>query len=287
MKRSLNFEGIGTKWDIEFEDNQRIIHDKDIVKIVSEFEELYSRFKSTSLLSRLANKTGPFVVTKEFVDILRWYKEIYALTGGIFTPLIGQTLVQSGYDKDYSFKQTDFTRVPSFDDAVYTKADNEIEILIPVQFDFGGVGKGYLIDKLVKYFKEHGLDNFIINGGGDIYQSNDAGEPSIIGLENPTVADEVIGTFSIINKSICSSAGNRRKWNTYHHIINPLTFSSPQDILATWVVADTALIADTLSTCLFFVNPSVFENKYKFEYLIVDKNLKAFYSDAFKKSLFV
>jgi len=54
----------------------------------------------------------------------------------------------------------------------------------------------------------------------------------------------------------------------YHHIINPVTAESPRHILALWTVAETTLLADALSTALFFVEPDVL-HKYSFDYAIL------------------
>ena len=99
-----------------------------------------------------------------------------------------------------------------------------------------------------------------------------------IGLEDPEDTKKVIGVGILGNGSICGSAGNRRKWGDFTHIINPRTLTSPTEIIAVWVMADTALLADAIATCLFFVPARVLVDAYKFEYVIV-------YSDrSFEKS---
>ena len=55
--------------------------------------------------------------------------------------------------------------------------------------------------------------------------------------------------------AMCSSATNRRRWGKYSHYIDPTSKSSPEDIIATWVIADSAAYADLLSSLLFFVSP--------------------------------
>ena len=44
---------------------------------------------------------------------------------------------------------------------------------------------------------------------------------------------------------------------------------SVNNILAVWAVADTTIVADAISTALFFVKPKDLERDFDFEYLIV------------------
>jgi len=51
--------------------------------------------------------------------------------------------------------------------------------------------------------------------------------------------------------------------------MNPKTLTSPTDIIAIWVVAESALLADALTTCLFFVPASILSDYYAFEYVLI------------------
>lgn len=153
----------------------------------------------------------------------------------------------------------------------------------PVLLDFGAIGKSYAIDIVGKLLEEKGISDYTINAGGDILHRG--GTPIRVGLEHPNDPKQIIGIAEISNKSICGSAGNRRAWGEYHHIINPDTVTSPKHISAVWVIVErnkdtknnkisastgTAL-ADALTTGLFFIEPTILSQRLKlgFEYLIV------------------
>ena len=116
------------------------------------------------------------------------------------------------------------------------------------------------------------IHNFCIDAGGDIIYFNTSNKPISIGLENPYSIKQVIGEVRILNKSICASAGNRRKWGKFHHIIDPHTLKSPDSVIASWVVADTALIADAIATCLFLVPPEKLTSHFEFEYCVISSD---------------
>ncbi|MEK7451977.1 MAG: FAD:protein FMN transferase, partial [Patescibacteria group bacterium] len=70
------------------------------------------------------------------------------------------------------------------------------------------------------------------------------------------------------------------------HILNPHTQESPRHIAAVWVIAKTALIADALTTALYFVEPEKLETEFLFEYLVMFKDATVNKSNGFNAELF-
>ncbi len=95
-----------------------------------------------------------------------------------------------------------------------------------------------------------------------------------------------IGVANIVNQSICGSATNRRAWRDFNHVMDPRTLLSVTDIVATWVVADSALVADGLATALFFVSPETLLSEYTFEYVIVRADYSYEKSSGFPGDMF-
>jgi thiamine biosynthesis lipoprotein len=108
-----------------------------------------------------------------------------------------------------------------------------------------------------------------------------------VGLEHPGNFEQVIGIAKIQNESIAASSGNRRTWDKFHHIINPKTLESPKNILATWVIAKKAIIADGLATCLFFVPKEKLEKYFDFECLVLFPDYAFEKSNNFPAELFI
>lgn len=281
---TYRFEAIGTSWDITSQDDFDIT---PIKKEIEDYDNYFSRFKQDSFISKLAQKKGVFEVREDFTTLLLMYLPLYHLTGGLFTPLIGQQLVEAGYDSQYSLKETELHDVPAFTDVVEVLDSTHIELKKPSLIDIGAIGKGYLIDTIVTHMKKDGHTEFLVDAGGDIFVYSEKNKPKVIGLEHPDDPSMVLGPIPVVNKAICGSAGNRRKWGRFHHIINPKTHSSPQHILAVWVIAASTAVADGLSTALFFVEPEILQKQYRFEYLIVYSDGSFKHSDPFSGELFL
>ena len=279
--RKVAFEAIGTKWSIEvFEDIPRAKWSALIAQIhkrIEQFDQTYSRFRSDSLVTRMSQKAGRYELPADAFKLLAFYEQLYRLSDRQLTPLIGQVLADAGYDANYSFKSKPLKRPPAWKSVVeYDR--KSIELKQPVLIDFGAAGKGYLVDIVASMMEGVGIKNFVINASGDILHRSDDSTPVKIGLENPLDTSEAIGIISLDNQSLCASAGSRRQWGKYSHILNPRTLESPKDTLATWVVASDTMSADGLATALFFTNPAILKKHFDFAYAILDKDMQLSYS---------
>jgi len=285
---SFKFEAIGTHWQIDIPQNTDPSKLNSIIEkttdIIEDFDKAYSRFRADSIVTQMAHKKGKYLLPDNAKALLAFYKELYELTDHSFTPLIGQVLVDAGYDAAYSLTPKKLYHPPIWEDVIDYDPP-EIIMKKPALLDFGAAGKGYLIDIVSDFLKKEGLLYFCVDAGGDIFYYNKNKEKLRVGLEHPDNPSQVIGVATIHNQSICASAGNRRKWGEFHHIMDPHTLSSTHQIKATWVIADTALLADAIATCLFFVEAKKLQ-KYHFSYALIDKDNRLEASKNFPGEIF-
>ncbi len=288
MPFSFQFESMGTVWKISiWQSFDFSFGEKLKRKITSEaqiFDETYSRFKRDSFTSKLSRKTGIQKVPHDFVQMLNLYIKLYHLSAGKFTPLVGTTLADMGYDEDYSLvKKAHLHPVPKLTKIIHILDSTHIQIDAPVLFDFGAIGKGYFVDKIKNILLVENVKQFLVDGSGDIYYQGD--KPIRAGLEHPADPTKVIGIAEMFGGAMCASGSNRRSWGDYHHIIDPDSLTSPKEIIATWVTADTTALADGLATALFLSPPNLFENAFRFEYLLLNKDMRVKRSKGFDVEL--
>lgn len=286
---TFKFEAIGTHWQIDIYDEinieqQNLLYN-EIQERIEIFSKNYSRFRPDSLVTQMSKQAGVYQLPDDAEPLFDTYRLLYQLTGGAFTPIIGSVMVEAGYDTDYSLVPTELHQPATWEDAI-DYSFPKLTLKKPVLFDFGAAGKGYLIDIVSKIIEKNGINSFCVDAGGDILHKHANNEKLRVGLENPQNTTQAIGVAELSNKSICGSAGNRRAWANFHHIIDPRILASPKDILATWVVADNTLIADAIATCLFLVPSKILKSKFNFEYVILFQNYSAEISPAFPGELF-
>ena len=287
-KTPLIFEAIGTKWHIDLPDGllastqEKLL--RDIKNRIDIFDQNYSRFRDDSLVTAMSKKAGKYRLPPDALPLFEIYESFYHLTNGLVTPLIGDVLVAAGYDKNYSLKPGTLVSPLAWDEVLERQGDI-LNIKKPTVLDFGAAGKGYLIDIVAELIRKTGITSFCVDAGGDMaYYDNE--ESLRVGLEHPLDTTEVIGITTIKNQSLCGSAGNRRVWDIYHHIINPATLESVKEILAVWTIAPTTVLADALTTALFFTESSVLQAEYTFEYMLVRSDLTVEKSEGFPVEFF-
>lgn len=284
----FTFEAIGTTWNIDVPADVPSGLEQEIRKRIDEFDRAYSRFRDDSLVMEISRQAGEYRLPDDALPMMALYKELYQATGGLVTPLVGQVLVDAGYDASYSLKPKPIIAKARRWEDVMEYNHPILRVKEPALLDFGALGKGYLIDIVADLIRMHGIESYTVDAGGDIaHRSSATGQGGIlrVGLEDPGDAKKAVGVANIGNQSMCGSAGNRRAWDKFHHIINPETVESPHHILGLWTVADTTLLADGLSTALFFVGPEKLM-KYRFECAVVFADRSAVLSKGFPGNFF-
>lgn len=286
----LTFEAIGTSWFIELDEPitktiqqrmMRLIHER-----IELFDQAYSRFRDDSLVNEMARTGGRFKLPDDAAPLMELYQALYKITGGKVTPLVADTLSDAGYDATYSLRPRPTLRSTPPWEEVLAYDPPYLSLKRPVSLDFGAAGKGYLVDLVAELIEAAGISNYTIDAGGDMRHRNMTGRQLRVALEHPLDAKQAIGVFELDNRSLCASAGSRRAWGPYHHIFDPHRAESVRSAAATWVVADSTLLADGLATALFFVDPIALAHQYEFEYAIVRENLSYECSPAFAAVMF-
>jgi thiamine biosynthesis lipoprotein len=289
MPAQFSFEAIGTSWKIDIFDEVSPEASSLLLKKIQDrvelFEQTYSRFRDTSLISQISQKAGEYILPDDAKLLFDTYKKFYDLTGGMLTPLIGSLMEETGYDAKYSLVSRELHHPLRWED-VLDYDFPRLSVKKPVSLDFGALGKGYCIDIVGDILKTEGIESFCVDAGSDILCQQNAGEALQIGLENPNDFSEVIGVAEIKNQSICGSSGSRRKWGDFHHIMHPFALKSVDAVLATWAIAPTALLSDALASALFFMPGTFLRNNFDFEYIVLYPDFSVDVSSGFKGEVF-
>lgn len=287
--RTAQFDAIGTKWNIHLSD---ALSDAAWTELlgrvearIDAFDKTYSRFRDDSLVAQISRQAGTYELPPDAYKLLKFYEQLYRATDGRVTPLIGQTMVEAGYDANYSFHKGELHAPKSWEEAL-DYDERHLKTTQPVLLDFGAAGKGYLIDLVAEIFHEAGHKTYVIDAGGDIVQRTATGEPTPVGLENPLDHSEAIGIVQLTNKSLCASSGSKRTWSGIHHIIDPIALRSPRDVTASWVLADNTMTADGLATALFFMPAERLKKQFTFSYAVLNTTMELQYDHAFPVELF-
>ncbi|WP_134087835.1 FAD:protein FMN transferase [Olivibacter sp. XZL3] len=293
LDNEYKFESIGTGWIIETKEPLTDSIKSRLHNRIDLFDKTYSRFRSDSLVASIASATdgGLFKFPNDSLPMFDLYDMLHKLTGGKVDPLIGAELKLLGYDAQYSLQTNPRAAYFNPDKQVLdwtgdiSRRGNLITTDRPLTIDVGAAGKGYLVDIISGILINEGITEYLIDGSGDIRHAGNV--EVIVGLEHPANAEMVIGTLPLKNQAICASATNRRKWgNGLHHVLDGRTGRPVQDVVATWAIAETALLADGLATALFFVNAEKLKEQFLFSSVRIFSDMRVEVSDDFEGTLF-
>ena len=227
----------------------------------------FTRFNQNSELSNLNRQSGIWVqVGEEFFMLIETMLEISEQSKGAFDPTVIDFLEAYGYDPNYDFSKLDNPELdelvkkianerPSWKEIELDRKNRKVRLAKNQRIDLGGIGKGYAIDCARKKFTDNGLENFLIDAGGDILaqgknEKKQKWTAALKVLSSEGIPEEV-GILELENEALACSGSWARKVKQFHHIINPQT-GKPDDTHSTvFVKAATATTADAWATAIF------------------------------------
>ena len=264
----FDFPALGTHWWVEVWDE---VDERTAGKIsdfarlfVANFEQKYSRFLPDSEISRLNRDRTLPSPSAETRALLGHSIELYRHTRGVFNVMVGHILEARGYDGAYSFIDKGSAGLEPGNPLTDLSINEEKIELLYGNIDIGGYGKGWCIDKLAEQLKDQfGLKQFLINGGGDIYVTQQGGQAVEIFLEDPLTPGKIVSSTKIMNRGFAASSPHKRRWpdsrpsagGTDHtHIVSTEPIKD-----AIYLTAPTATAADAFATTLLQVDDETAE----------------------------
>jgi len=267
----FSFSAIGAGWEILTEEPIGQHLREAVLARVETYDRTYSRFRPDSLVAAMATapRGGDFVFPPDAIPLFDLYDRLYAATDGAVDPLVGRDLERLGYDAGYTLRplREDVRAAERVDRASWAvdvdRKGRTLRTVRPVVVDVGAAGKGQLVDLLTALLAEAGFDRCTVDASGDLRHRGD--DALRVGLEHPTEPGRVIGIARLRDQALCASATNRRAWGDgLHHVIDPRTGTPERSVLATWAIADQAMLADGLATALFFTPGTALRRSFHF-----------------------
>jgi len=199
----------------------------------------------------------------DLIEMIRRSQSIEKHTGGRFNPAIGALIRLWGFHtSDYPIKgpppsaeqiSAILELKPSSNDihidGMQVRSDNPV-----VQLDFGGIAKGYAVDLTIARLREMGINNAIVNAGGDLRAIGKHGDrPWRVAVRKPGGGN--IGSIQVREDESIFTSGNYERFRQdqterYPHILDPGTGWPAKDVASVTVIADEGLLADAAATAL-------------------------------------
>ena len=232
---------------------------------IQRLERLLSRYDSGTPVYRL-NREGVLKdVAPEVGEVMKHSLHFHAITHGYFDVTV-KPAVDLFKEKDFEKKgrptELEIREVLNLINA--RNIDYQGRMIrfkkegMGVTFD--GIAKGYIVDRAADVLSGHGIENYLINAGGDIRTrgSKQGKQPWVVAVEDPEKKQKYPDMIQMRDGAVATS-GNYEVYfdreKMFHHIVNPLTGVSPGWSVSVSIVAGSTMEADALATSVFIMNP--------------------------------
>ena len=234
--------------------------------------------------------------------MIRRSQPLEAETGGRFNPAIGALI------RLWGFHTSDYPIVgpPPSQDQInemlgHHPSSNDIHIdglqltsdNPAVQLDFGGIAKGYSVDLTIELLRSLGIDNAIVNAGGDLRAMGTHGDrPWRVAVRKPGGGS--VGSVQVQGDEAIFTSGNYERFRQdqherYPHILDPSTGWPAKDIASVTLITDEGILADAAATALVVAGldgwPEVARALDLQQIAVVDANGTVYLTPAMEKRL--
>jgi thiamine biosynthesis lipoprotein len=263
----LQGKTMGTTYSVKYTDDQGRNLQPQLDSLLELLNLEVSTYIPESTISQFNQSKDSMDISGKifFMDNLKYTDRLYRTTEGYFDPTV-MPLVNYfgfGYLEKNQVSQLDSMTVDSlFQFVGWEKIEwDEIQIrkTTPgVELDFSALAKGYGVDLLGTYLERQGIDDYLVEIGGELRARglNDKGEVWTVGVNTPSPQASVSDYKAILklaDKGMATSGNYRNFYEVdgqkYAHTFNPKTgYPEISSLLSATVIAVDCTTADAVAT---------------------------------------
>ena len=236
---------------------------KEIEAELKKVDQALSMFNQESIISKV-NRNEKVELNEMFLQVITLAQKVSQDTDGAFDITVAPLVNAWGF----GFKTGDKPSGTSIDSLMSTVGYKKISLKGRQLFkenkntmlDCSAIAKGYGSDVVAVFLKKRGIDNFMVEIGGEVVTQgiSEKRVPWRIGVTKPTddslsVDNELQTVLNVTNKAMATS-GNYRNFyykdgKKYAHTIDPKTgYPVQHSLLSATVLADNCATADAYAT---------------------------------------
>jgi len=256
---TVSGQTMGTVYNIKYLDPENRNFKSSIDSLLEIFNQSVNHYLPDSEISQFNRQDTLYYDLPYFYPVLDVSNEVYQTTAGAFDPTVAPLVNAWGFGPEGGILP-DSSAVDSLlqlvgMDAIVYNETYVTKTKPNVQLNFSAVAKGYGVDIVADFLSEQGVENMMVEIGGEIVCKgvNAEGEVWRIGIDDPSGQGAMTAAIAIDNRAIATSGDYRnfyiRDGQKYSHTINPETgYPVKHSVLSVSVIADECIIADAYAT---------------------------------------
>ncbi len=264
----------GTVVDVKLWDVEETLGRQAVARLADDFDYMHNAWHAwhpgpLGRVNQLLASGESFTLPPSILPLIQRSSELSQRSNGLFNPAIGKLTALWGFASDDPPKgpppsaeaiRAILDQHPAMKDIRLTGLT--IQTANPVlKLDFGAFAKGYAVDRAIDVLRELGINNAVVNAGGDLRAIGRHGDrPWRVGIRHPRAAGILASVEVEGDESIFTSGDYERYFDwqgtRYDHIIDPRSGYPAQGLSSVTVFARQADLADAAATALFVAGPN-------------------------------
>jgi len=219
-----------------------------------------------------SESTDWYPISAEFAGVVEAAQSISKLSNGAFDITVGPLINLWGFGKDFTNNNPDDATIEAAKENIgYQKLEIRnsppaLKKQIPqLQINLSAIAKGYGVDAIADQLSTMGIDNYLVEIGGEIRASGSKPNKSLwrIAIEKPSTKERSIQQGLLLNNTGVATSGDYRNYferegMRYSHTIDPATGKPITHKLASIsVLHKSAMMADGLATAIMVLGDSM------------------------------
>lgn len=252
----------GTTFHIKWYGNPEQIKQSSIDSIFRDFDLTASLYVDSSIICKINRGENP-ELNNNFITLINKSKEISLKTDGYFDITVGPLVRAWGFSKENGINP-DSSVVDSLKRLIgYQRikiVNNKLQFdTAGMQIDMNAIAKGYSVDLVSDFFESRGINNYIVEIGGEVRTAGKKpdGSPWVVGIERPAetaISEQVVFRKLALSGMSIATSGSTRKFYIkdgvkYSHTIDPKTgYPVSHSLLSVTVITKKCIDADAYAT---------------------------------------
>lgn len=217
-----------------FEQNEALA--ADVFRLIKQYEDLLTVNRVPSQVMDINQAAGiaPVTVSRPVFELIAVAKSASMVQNSAFNLAIGPLVKRwrigfNGYCVPPASEIAALLPHTRPQDVVLDDAASTVFLTqAGMEIDLGAIAKGYIADRVRDFLTRRGVDQGLINLGGNVQTLGSPQGGWSVGLKKPFSAkNEMVGILQVENKSVVTSGTYERYFEQdgrcYHHILDPRT----------------------------------------------------------------
>jgi len=237
---------------------------EDVLREGLRLEKIFNFFDPSSEISRLNASRSAFV-SPELLEVLATALLYCQRTDGAYDISKGKQFLARKLKRSLPSVACSYKEIIIEGDHVRLAHPD-------VLIDMGSIAKGYIVDRMIDFLENAGVESGFIDARGDM--RGFGGCEEWMSIQHPRDEAKTIFPFTVKDESVATS-GDYRQFDgspECSHILGQ------RDFVSVTVVADTCMMADVIASCVFVLGSDAYSEFLRgmegVEVLAIDKALK-------------